>query len=165
MSDDGGVTPSQASRERTLRRRGRAKGLWALGGFETRCNQTAMLRWEDTGRGTRGASKPVAYGADACRRLSFDGTREGRRLTNGGAEVRTGLVKCDRPGSQGAWGTWLMAELCTHLATERVRLATLRLQAQASHFYPDNSPSGSASRKGWRVQWEAVPPRQESGAS
>ena len=90
--------------ERTLRRRGRANGLWALGGFDYPMQPDAMLRWEDTGRGTRGASKPVVYGADACRRLSFDGTWEGRRLTNGGAEVRTGLVKCDRPGSQGGLG-------------------------------------------------------------
>ena len=99
----GNALPS-VPREDAPTQRSRTKGLWALGGFETRCNQRAMLRWEDTGRGTRGASKPVLYGADACRRLSFDGTREGRRLTNGGAEVRTGLVKCDRPGSQGGLG-------------------------------------------------------------
>ena len=58
-----------------------------------------------------------------------------------------------------------MAELCTHLATERVRLVTLRLQAHAPHFYPDNPTYGIPGRAaGNVVQGGSVnPPRNRKG--
>ena len=52
-----------------------------------------------------GVSKPRTMQADACQRLSlFVLGKTGHRKTTCGAEVRTGLGKTDRPGSQG--GSW-----------------------------------------------------------
>jgi hypothetical protein len=46
----------------------------------------------------------------------------------------------------GPVGTWLMAELGPHLATERARLVTLRLPVRASQIYPDICTHGSTGR-------------------
>ena len=62
--------------------------------------------------------------------------------------IRKGLDK-DRPHGRGAWGNAAMAELGTHLVTERARLVTLRPPptAGAPQLYPNKSISSSKHRE------------------
>jgi hypothetical protein len=100
MSEEGGVTPSEAPSRRPGARR--AKGLLVLGGPGVHSrgpdvDPDVLRRCHlDAEHG-----KPRTLGAYASQRLSAHhrgkaDLRQGRR-----AETRTGLGKSDRPGSQG----------------------------------------------------------------
>ena len=88
---------------------------------------------EQTGRVWSGCVSPLKLRRDTGRPSPDEWWCRGQNRTR---EMRPSGI------AGGLGETWLMAELCTHLATERVRLATLRLQAHAPHFYPDNPPYG-----------------------
>lgn len=74
--------------------------------------------------------KPLMQGVYASQRLNLGVCGQARDLTNEcRAEVRTGLGKSDRPGSQRGFGKRGQSELCLRAA-------------RASDFYLDNRTHG-----------------------
>jgi hypothetical protein len=152
------TTERQRSPRRSLRSPWLTPGKGALGTRRLRLSQPypdTDLGYCGLRVGARARADPSGSAAATRRRLRCAPGGKGPGPARSRASRDQNRTREIRPS--GIAGrpvrTWSMAELGTHLATERAGLGTLRLRTRASQIYPDNRTSGSVGALG------GTPPR------